>query len=172
VDEKVAMARYIVHVSETCHMSTISTVPGLEGYPFSNAKTVSDGATLETSSGVLYFYTSPMDYTSADLEVDARASVSFTLAESYCADMDWIAQDPRCPRLLITGEVEAVEGEEKEVARAALFERYPVMEFWPEDHGFFFTKLVPRSILLLDTFGGAADIAPEEYFAATTPEKM
>ena len=52
-----------------------------------------------------------------------------------------------------------------------IFARYPDMAYWPEDHGFFFAKLVPESILLLDQFGGAADISLEDFFGAKTPEE-
>ena len=45
------------------------------------------------------------------------------------------------------------------------------MGYWPDDHGFFFAKLVPESILLLDQFGGAADISLDEYLAGETPEE-
>merc|ERR1711890_4134 len=94
------------------------------------------------------------------------------LADGYCKTQTWIAQDPRCPRLLVTGKIVTVEDEEeKAFAKDALFTRFPIMDFWPENHGFFFAKLVPESILLLDQFGGAADISPEEYFAVDTPEK-
>merc|ERR1711935_63143 len=106
-----------------------------------------------------------------DLLADQRSSISFTLAESYCKEQDLIAQDPRCPRLLVTGRVQIVENEEdKEIARAALFGRYPVMETWPEDHGFVFCEMVPEKILLLAQFGGAVDIPVEEYYSQTTPE--
>jgi len=172
VNDFAGMARYIVHNSDTCHMSTIATLNGFEGYPFSNARTVSDGADLESSTGALYFYTSTMDLSSLDLAADNRCSLSFTLAETYCKEQDWIAQDPRCPRLLVTGKMVIVEGEEKEVAKAALFGRYPIMEFWPEDHGFTFTKVVPEILLLLDQFGGAANIAIDDYFDAATPEMI
>ncbi len=44
------------------------------------------------------------------------------------------------------------------------------MSFWPADHGWHFFKVAPKSIVLLDAFGGVADIGVEEYLAAGTPD--
>ena len=39
------------------------------------------------------------------------------------------------------------------------------MESWPENHGFFFSKLDIQNILLLNWYGGAVTVPVEEYFA-------
>ena len=52
------------------------------------------------------------------------------------------------------------------VAREALFTRHPDMEYWPEDHGWFFCKLDIQNILLLNYFGGAITVPVDDYFAA------
>jgi len=143
-----------------------------QDFPFGNIKTVSDGSSSSLARGTPYFYLSPMDLSSMDIWKNPQASLSFTLADQWCKEQDWIAQDPRCPRLLVTGAIARVdEEEEKEFAKDALFTRYPVMATWPDDHGFFFAKLVPESILLLDQFGGAADISVEDFLGAQTPEE-
>merc|ERR1711890_40627 len=171
-DDFARMARYVVHYSDWAGIATISTRDPIKDYPFSNVKNLADGSTPSVATGMPYFYISPMDLSSIDLEVNPQASLSFTLADGYCRTQTWIAQDPRCPRLLVTGKIVTVEDEdEKAFAKDALFTRFPIMDFWPENHGFFFAKLVPESILLLDQFGGAADISPEEYFAVDTPEE-
>jgi len=171
-DQFAQMARYIVHYSDWVGVSTISSRDPIMDYPFANVKTVSDGSTATTARGIPYFYLSPMDLSSMDIWKNPQASLSFTLADQYCREQDWIAQDPRCPRLLMTGVIARVdEEEEKEYAKDALFTRYPVMETWPSDHGWFFAKLVPESILLLDQFGGAADIDIDVFYGAQTPEE-
>jgi|ERR1711992_21713 len=171
-DQFAMMARYIVHYSDWVGVSTISSRDPIMDYPFANVKTVSDGSSAAVARGIPYFYLSPMDLSSMDIWKNPKASLSFSLADQYCKEQDWIAQDPRCPRLLVTGEIARVDdAEEKEFAQDALFTRYPVMETWPADHGFFFAKLVPESILLLDQFGGAADIDIEEFYGAQTPEE-
>ena len=45
------------------------------------------------------------------------------------------------------------------------------MATWPEDHGFFFVKLDPKSILLLDQFGGAAYISVFAFLGGETPKE-
>merc|ERR1712080_251640 len=145
-DDFARMARYVVHYSDWAGIATISTRDPIKDYPFSNVKNLADGSTPSVATGMPYFYISPMDLSSIDLEVNPQASLSFTLTDGYCRTQTWITQDPR-------------------------FTRFPIMDFWPENHGFFFAKLVPESILLLDQFGGAADISPEEYFTVDTPEE-
>jgi len=171
-DQFAQMARYIVHYSDWVAVCTISSRDPIMDYPFANIKTVSDGSSASVARGIPYFYLSPMDLSSMDIWKNPQASLSFTLADQYCQEQGLIAQDPRCPRLLVTGVIARVdEEEEKEFAEDALFTRYPVMATWPDDHGFFFAKLVPESILLLDQFGGAADISVEEFLGAQTPEE-
>ena len=59
-----------------------------------------------------------------DIWKNPQASLSFTLADQWCKEQDWIAQDPRCPRLLVTGAIARVDQEEeKEFAKDALFTR-------------------------------------------------
>merc|ERR1712080_798554 len=46
----------------------------------SNVKNLADGSTPSVATGMPYFYISPMDLSSIDLEVNPQASLSFTLA--------------------------------------------------------------------------------------------
>merc|ERR1711982_92585 len=101
-DQFAQMARYIVHYSDWVGVSTISSRDPIMDYPFANVKTVSDGSTATVARGIPYFYLSPMDLSSMDFWKNPKASLSFTLADQYCKEQDWIAQDPRCPRLLMT----------------------------------------------------------------------
>ncbi len=50
-------------------IATLSTLPQLEGFPFANIISISDGATIREASGEPYFYLTPFDYTVEDLEV-------------------------------------------------------------------------------------------------------
>ena len=109
-------------------------------FPFGNIKTVSDGSSSSVSRGTPYFYLSPMDLSSMDIWKNPQASLSFTLADQWCKEQDWIAQDPRCPRLLVTGAIARVdEEEEKEFAKDALFTRLVMLRKLL----FFFTILFP-----------------------------
>ncbi len=91
-DQPARMARYIVHhsgivcISLTlagasslscipgCHsdwaaMATLSTRPELQGSPFANVFSVSDGANVREASGRPYMYLTPMELSVKDLKV-------------------------------------------------------------------------------------------------------
>ena len=148
------MARYIVHYSDWVGVSTISSRDPImvrcflysgifsmtysQDFPFGNIKTVSDGSSSSVARGTPYFYLSPMDLSSMDIWKNPQASLSFTLADQWCKEQDWIAQDPRCPRLLVTGAIARVDQEEeKEFAKDALFTRLVMLR------KLFFTILFP-----------------------------
>ncbi|XP_040566416.1 uncharacterized protein CREG isoform X4 [Lepeophtheirus salmonis] len=67
--EKVAkMARYVVHLSDWIAISTISTRSPTVGRAFANVFSMSDG-TNKNSSGVPFFYLTPMEMSVKDLQV-------------------------------------------------------------------------------------------------------
>jgi len=49
-----------------------------------------------------------------------------------------------------------------------LFERHPSFANFPPDHGFFAAKVDLDSIWLIDFYGSATVVSPEDYFAAST----
>lgn len=49
-------------------LATISILPAIEGFPFSNVKSIVDGS-MANSTGVPYFYMSPLDFSARDLTV-------------------------------------------------------------------------------------------------------
>ena len=55
---------------------------------------------------------------------------------------------------------------EADAAAEVLFARHPEMQSWPPDHGFAPWELRIDTLRVLDFFGGAHDLTPEEYFAA------
>ncbi len=56
--------------------------------------------------------------------------------------------------------------EEYKFAQDALFERHPSMSYWPKGHAWVIGKIEIQDIWLIDFFGGATILNPEEYFAA------
>ncbi|CAK6959211.1 protein CREG2 [Scomber scombrus] len=85
--ETARTARYIAHYSDWGHLATISTQDKIKGLPFGNIFSVSDG-TLDNSTGVIYFYVTPMDNTVADLRMNPYASLTFSEAEGeFCSNM-------------------------------------------------------------------------------------
>ncbi|XP_063608261.1 protein CREG1-like [Penaeus indicus] len=170
-DQVAKVARYIVHTSDWATVATFSTQKVTEGFPFGNILSVSDGP-IDKSSGTPYMYLTPLDFTAIDLEKDNRASLTMSEAQSdYCHKKDFDPEDPRCARILITGEIVKVENGTAEwgFAEAAMFSRHPIMKSWPTDHKFFFAKMNIMNIFVLDFFGGAAKVDINEYFSAVMP---
>ena len=90
-----------------------------------------------------------------------------SLLASCSIELGGDAENPPCARLVIQGKFFNVSGTDEEAgARAALFSRHPVMPTWPSDHSWFFVKVDVESAWLIDQYGGASDISPEDYFAA------
>lgn len=166
--ENARMARYIMQQSDWTSMATLST--RMPGYPMANVFSVSDGADVDTSSGIPYFYLSKMEISVHDLKADNRASITMSLAQGdYCKKNDLDAEDPRCAHLILTGKIVTLQDgtDEYNFAKDALFNRHPVMPSWPVDHGWSFRKLEIENIMLLDFFGGVKTVELNDYLKAT-----
>ena len=50
-------------------------------------------------------------------------------------------------------------------AQDALFAAHPDMASWPANHSWFVGKLDITNILLINMYGGADNISPDEYYA-------
>ncbi|KAF7665721.1 hypothetical protein LDENG_00134730 [Lucifuga dentata] len=165
--ETARTARYITHYSDWGHLATISTQDPIKGLPFGNIFSVSDGP-VDNSTGIIYFYVTPMDNTVSDLKNNPYASLTFSEAEGdYCRQMAYDPEDPRCARLTLTGKMVEVVPEELEFAKLAMFSRHPVMTKWPVGHKWFFMKLELIQVWLQDWIGGVSLIPLEDYFKAT-----
>ncbi|XP_061698383.1 protein CREG2 [Syngnathoides biaculeatus] len=160
-------ARYIARTSDWGSLATISNQDKIKGLPFGNIFSVSDGPP-DNSTGVIYFYVTPIDNTVSDLQINPYASVTFSEAEGdFCRQMAYDPEDPRCARLTLTGKMVAVGPEELDFAKAAMFSRHPVMAKWPVGHKWFFMKLEPIQVWLQDWIGGTVLIPLDEYFKAS-----
>ncbi|XP_068428656.1 protein CREG2 [Clinocottus analis] len=165
--ETARTARYIAHYSDWGHLATISTQEQIKGLPFGNIFSVSDGP-LDNSTGVIYFYVTPMDNTVSDLKSNPSASLTFSEAEGeFCRQMVYDPEDPRCARLTLTGKMVEVAPEELGFAKESMFSRHPVMAKWPVGHKWFFMKLELMQVWLQDWIGGVSIIPLEDYFKAT-----
>ncbi|XP_063542716.1 protein CREG1 [Cydia strobilella] len=165
--ELIAMARYTLHNADWASIATVSVLPAIEGFPFSNVKSIADGY-IKNSTGIPYFYMSPLDFTAKDLSKNNRATVLVSLEETrYCESQQWDPEDPRCTRLMLTGIMKKVkEGTpEYTFAKGALFERHPAMANFPSDHDWFVAKLKIAQIAMVDYFGGAKYIPVKDYLA-------
>lgn len=162
--ETARTARYIAHYSDWGHLATISTQDKIKGLPFGNIFSVSDGP-KDNSTGVIYFFVTPMDNTVSDLKSFPFASLTFSEAEGdFCRQMVYDPEDPRCARLTLTGKMVEVGPEELDFAKEAMFSRHPVMKKWPVGHNWFFMKLELTQVWLQDWVGGVSLIPLEDYF--------
>ncbi|XP_026151560.1 protein CREG2 [Mastacembelus armatus] len=165
--ENARAARYIAHYSDRGYLATISTQDKIKGLPFGNIFSVSDGP-LDNSTGVIYFYVTPMDSSVSDLKSNPYASLTFSEAEGeLCRQMVYDPKDPRCARLTLTGKMVDVAPEELVFAKEAIFSRHPVMAKWPVGHKWLFMKLELIRVCLQDWTGGISLIPLEDYFKTT-----
>jgi hypothetical protein len=184
--EKSLTARWMVHSLDWGVLSTISTRLGDGSIPFGNIYSFADG-TCDNSTGIPYLYGTYLDQSLTDsLE---NPMVSLTLSEaslsSVCSNRDGLGactlgtkygdpENPVCARLTLTGELVVLDesSDEYSFARQSLFERHSTMETWPENHGWVIAKIDLQDIWLIDYFGGAAILTPEQYFAANLVDDM
>lgn len=78
-------------------------------------------------------------------------------------------ESPICARLTMTGIlVEVVENtDEYQWIQEAFFQRHPQMQYWPKNHDWKIVKLQLQDLWLIDYFGGATVIQPEQYYNIT-----
>eukprot|EP00535_Pseudo-nitzschia_heimii_P004625 CAMPEP_0197179780 /NCGR_PEP_ID=MMETSP1423-20130617/4615_1 /TAXON_ID=476441 /ORGANISM="Pseudo-nitzschia heimii, Strain UNC1101" /LENGTH=234 /DNA_ID=CAMNT_0042629739 /DNA_START=54 /DNA_END=758 /DNA_ORIENTATION=- len=187
VSAKAETARWMVHSLDWGVISTISSRLGGDGeegspaIPFGNVYSFVDGS-CEKSTGIPYLYGSYMDQSFADsLKNDM---VSLTLSESslpsVCPENGSIEscdlgtafgdpENPMCARLTLTGKLTPLDegSDERDFAESAFFERHVSMKSWPAGHAWVIAKIEIEDVWLIDYFGGATVLDPEEYFAAS-----
>lgn len=108
--------------------------------------------------------------------------ISFSLSEaslsSVCTNREGLEacrlgtkygdpENPVCARLTLTGTLVELDkdSEEYQFAEDALFERHSTMKKWPNGHEWVIAKIDIEDIWLIDWFGGATILTPDEYFA-------
>ncbi|KAM6448049.1 protein CREG2 [Liasis olivaceus] len=147
-------------------LATMSAREKIQGTPFGNCLSISDGPT-DNSTGIPYFYMTPKDNTVTDLMKNSVASLTLPEAEGdFCRKTIVDPDDPRCTRLIFTGEMVRVPPEELESVKQALFSRHPIMRKWPRNYEWFFMKMNIEHIWLQNWYGGITTITLEEYFRA------
>ncbi|CAL8468144.1 g7683 [Coccomyxa elongata] len=161
--EHAKMARWLIAENDWGTVSTTSI--HLAGAAFGNLVSYADGP-KGNSTGRLLFYLTPMDATTTDLAANSAATLTvgeIQLAGS-CGVMD--PEDPTCAKVSISGRMQIVPGGDVAEAEQLLFRRHPQMKSWPRGHNFSIWELHVKEARLLDFYGGAATVSPEEYFTA------
>ncbi|KAM9320857.1 protein CREG1 isoform 1-T1 [Gastrophryne carolinensis] len=165
-NETARVARYVAHRCDWGALATISSHEPLRGQPFANIFSVSDGPRGH-SSGVIYFYLTAIEISVQDLQENANASLTMSLAQTpFCREKQYDPQSPLCAHIILSGSVQKVDDKESDTAKKALFSRHPEMATWPPDHNWFFAKFNITKVWVLDYFGGIKTVTPEEYYNA------
>ncbi|KAL1022079.1 hypothetical protein UPYG_G00021930 [Umbra pygmaea] len=126
-EEVAKMARFVANQCDWASMATISTHEPVQGQPFSNAFSVSDGP-VGSGTGVPYMYLTRMEISVQDLKVNPQASLSMSLAQTdFCKDQGFDPQSPLCAHIIFSGFVVEINGTEATFAKKALFSRHPEM---------------------------------------------
>ncbi|XP_077012987.1 protein CREG1 [Tamandua tetradactyla] len=166
-EDAARVARFVTHVCDWGALGTVSTVPAVRGRPFANVFSLSDGPP-GAGTGVPYFYLSPLQLSVADLQENPNATLTMSLAQTdFCRKHGFDPQSPLCAHTILSGTVTTVNETEMEFAKNSLFTRHPEMKTWPSSHNWFFAKLDITNIWVLDYFGGAKIVTPEEYYNVT-----
>jgi hypothetical protein len=176
---KAATARWMANSLVWGVLSTTSTRSEATrpGDAFGNPNSFAD------VDGVPYLYVSNDDASMIDVFVakSANPRVSLALSEATLSGTPLARPDctigaglgdpenPPCARLVLSGKIVrvAANSTEEQVANAALFKKHPSFPKYPKDHAFFTAKLEVDGVWLIDFYGGAANIKPAEYFAAS-----
>ena len=161
--KKAETARWLSHQNVWGTFATTSV--HLQGRAWAQPKSFVDG-TIESSTGIPYFYDSDMDTSMEDANANNAVSFSITMAQQMMCGVNHIdPEDPRCARVVLSGKfVEVTDETELEFARTALFERHPAMASWPADHSWKIHKLVMDEVWLIDIYGGATFVNVDEYY--------
>lgn len=176
--QKANYARWMVANNNWGIMSTTSTMSDIAGTPFGNPVSFADIGT-----GTPVFCVTPLDQSIVDLQTDSRMSLTVSQAEtgddSCKATGGGDPENPPCSRLVISGTFANVTATEYSDAVSALNTTHPVMSGWgcfggntgPEGHGFFVAKLQVSQVWMINMYGGASVLSPDDYFSASSGVK-
>lgn len=146
------IARKIVHSTNWVSLATTSRLEDWTGYPFVNVKSISDG-TKDNSTGIPYFYLTPLDDSVKDIEQQSSVSITMSIEQDngYCTSNNLDVEGTGCTRVNMLGKIVKLEegSDEQKFAKEALFDRHPSMEYWPADGDYFFAKLEIRDVVVL-----------------------
>lgn len=164
-DHNAEEARWMVHNSNWGYMSSLDSKTQ---EPSASVSSFSDGA-ADKSTGRLFFYLMGDDSSSFEAALTMSEAVldpaSYELAQ--CGSRSGVdAEDPRCAKITLSGEVVQSTGEDVATGKAALFARHPQMKDWPKDHGFTVFEMNIKNIWMISSYGGGATIEPAKYYKA------
>lgn len=177
-NERVARARWLVARSTWGVLSTVSV--RLDGAPWGNVRSISDGLAAESSAtGVPVMYLPTPDPSFQDVAANQQCALTLSEAQlperrnekGVCGGAD--EEDPTCARVVLRGRLRALD-EEEEVARAKaeLGARHPLAPWLAKGGahtGGKYFALDLESVSLLDYYGGFNELRVEEYLSYQLP---
>lgn len=167
--EYAKMARYLVHKSNWTSMGTISTIPNFTGYPMVNIKSIADSANNAPSTGRIIFLLTDMDFTGKDLAVNNKLTAMFTEDQDLaCTSKNVDTMEPTCARAIFIGKLKRLTPGTAEHTEADQWftNRHPASILWRQTHTFYFCQLDIQHITIIDFYGGAHTVTPDDYYAA------
>jgi Pyridoxamine 5'-phosphate oxidase len=80
-------------------------------------------------------------------------------------------ESPLCARLTLSGTLVQVptDSHEFQSLQTAFFQRHAQMATWPSDHDWVIVALQIKDVWLIDYFGGATVLTPDQYYALQPP---
>lgn len=163
------VARRLVHKSNWMSVGTVSTAAEFLSFPMVNVKSMADSALGDKSTGNIYFLLTDLDFTGKDLQKLNKLTVLFSDEQDMtCTRQNIDAMEPTCARVIIAGHNQIMNNMSAEynIANAAFTSRHPASINWRRRHTFHLCELIIEKIALLDFYGGAKYITPEEYYTA------
>ena len=186
--ERAARARWIVHNSLWTTISTVSSSSGEEGdnkedlhendppKTFGNIRSITDGASLQSSTGQPVFMLPDVDPTAKDI-ASGDGSIILTFSEAALAER--VTEDgatcggqdegmPTCGQVALYGKADRVNGHIQETALKNFEKTHPLAPWLAKGgshmEGGYYTVVLEK-VLILDYFGGVAEVDVEDYLA-------
>ena len=186
--DRAARARWIVHNSFWTTISTISSSSSEQGgnnedldendppKTFGNIRSVTDGASSQSSTGQPIFLLPDVDPSAKDI-INGDGSIILTFSEASLAER--VTQDgktcggqdvgmPTCGQVALYGKAVRVNGHIQKTAMKNFEKTHPLAPWLANGgshmEGGYYTIALEK-VLILDYFGGVAEVDVEEYLA-------
>ncbi|CAM2118728.1 unnamed protein product [Caretta caretta] len=128
-EDAARVARYVAHQCDWGALATLSAREPLRGRPFANVFSLSDGPPGPRGSGVPYLYLTALEVSVQDLQVDANASLTVSLAQTpYCKKKGYDPQNPLCAHVIFSGTVDKVNDTEAVFAKLSILQCHTLVE--------------------------------------------
>ncbi|KAF5306490.1 hypothetical protein FQR65_LT07318 [Abscondita terminalis] len=167
--EKAAlMARYVIHTVGWVTVSTISAMDQIKSFPYNTLLDMCDGLN-EQGNGVPYLYITIYDPLHDNIQENTKCTLMGTLAiTEWCEKQNYEQEDPRCPRVMLTGNLVKIANDTEEYRSALdnMYAKHPRAKHWPAAHNWYIAKVDVKLVTLFDAFGGLKTIDLDEYYNA------